>query len=131
MSPISALQNTRRARTRSVEDVTWVDKRFYAATHPYRDEEHFKWKFPNPAEYFIPGHHKVQLQGTEFFLPLGWHLSASTRSRIDNSQSSGWPAFSRCMIRAEIMVGADPDPSQHLARCASARDAAPDTSGGG
>jgi hypothetical protein len=50
---------------------------------------------------FIPGYYRVMIDGTRFFLPLGWHMSAQTRRAIDRQRSKLLDA-SRCLIRNDL-----------------------------
>jgi hypothetical protein len=56
------------------------------------------------------------MDGTKFFLPLGWHLSSATRRNIDNHKSE-WTSLSRCMLRQELMGEKFASTTEHVQRC--------------
>lgn len=97
MAPFDTLQNSRVARTLGVWDKTMQDGVMNETWIGYAKE---------PAHKFTPAFHRVTLDGTTMFLPLGWHLSTTTRDRIASGKGF-WPRFSACRIRRELMHEAD------------------------
>lgn len=104
MTPISVMLSTRRARTRAVHSrlLHFDDALFNLGEHYFhapdvdwtRDPERIVWQRRNL--------HNVVLDGTKFFLPLGWHLSQKARRHIE-AQDSKDTQHSIKLIRAELM----------------------------
>lgn len=120
-TPLKTMLNTRRARTRAIN---------LRQTDFNDDFKHLGWLtwFEGPPDlirkgmavlrrYFIPKApflgvddlHHVMLDGTRFFLPLGWRLSERSmlnieRSMLDNEENKGTPSiFALKLIRSELM----------------------------
>jgi hypothetical protein len=114
-APLDVLLSTRLARTRSVEDSTLSDGAY--SSGPFRDpNKPVANIIQQTREHFLPGYHRVVVDGTKLFLPLGWHISRFTRDRIANSGSL-LPKLARCMITAELMGEADENALTQMETC--------------
>ncbi len=104
LTPISVMLRTRQARTRAVHSrmLHFDDAQFNLGERYFhapgvgwtRDPGRITWQRTNL--------HNVVLDGTKFFLPLGWHLSQTARRHIE-AQSSKDTQHSIMLIRGELM----------------------------
>lgn len=102
LSPLAVLLNTRRARTRAVDSRTMFDGSLYRYSPVYRDPTFAEYAVTETGRIgYVPGYYRVMLDGTSYFLPLGWHLSTTTRGNIEH-HGHYISAFSRCMIRLDL-----------------------------
>lgn len=116
LSPIATLLNTTRARTRAVDSRTAFDKSYYLDG---QYAEPFAIRPADPAFTrldFIPGYYRVVIDGTRFFVPLGWHLSAQTRQQVDRQRSKLQDA-SRCLVRNDLAGLAAPEWAKRVQNC--------------
>lgn len=98
-SPLKTLLNTRSARTQAVHVREWL----FGDDLRRRDPLSFQ-KIPNsPLQFGTNQLHQVMVDGSKFFLPLGWRLSSRSVATIANNPE-GSAAATAAMIRKELMA---------------------------
>jgi len=118
LSPIFILMNTTKARTRAVDSRTKFDDAFYFNGPYFKGDDIVELRDMGTGAItsHTRGYYRVMMDGTKFFLPLGWHLSSATRRNIDNHKSE-WTSLSRCMLRQELMGEKFASTKEHILRC--------------
>jgi len=78
VTPVVSLMNTSRARARATNSRMRFDQHFYQYGSRFYDADSQAGR----------GVYSLMLNGTTFFLPLGWHISALTRRSIEAEKSN-------------------------------------------
>lgn len=123
-TPMTAMLHTRQARTRAVDSRTAFNPSYYREGE-YAEELLNKIGSDYPTLGHLSvlrGYYRKMLDGT-FFLPLGWHLSSSTRQSIEGL-TTPLDVVMRCLIRNDLDGAVTGPWESRTARCLPARSAA-------
>lgn len=88
LGPIEVLLNTRRARTRAVHSrLHLYDEAYFTAGTTHFQSSEITSTNVTELQFEHRDLYNVMLDGRQFFLPLGWHLSKSALTSIEQARS--------------------------------------------
>lgn len=98
-APLKTLLKTRASRTRAVHAREWLFDEAFNVKDPT-----LFYSIPDSRlRYGVHGLHQVMLDGTKFFVPLGWRLSKRSIANIANNKD-GSALITAELIRRELMA---------------------------